>query len=272
MPDPITTLTAGGLVAYLGKDAVQKMLGPTAAYLGDGMKDIAEKRLSNIARVFENARKKLGARIETPGEVPPRVLKAIVDDASFNDTVIATEYFGGILASSRTSAGRDDRGARIVKILDGLSSYQIRAHYLIYASISNLFRGADIALSPDERNKMQLFFPILPFFHAMEFDTQELQRGTVLVHHILYGLFGEDLISPGWRVGRQDYLKTVYPDAPGPGFVVDPSAAGAELFLWGFGLGDLEGKSILNADFVPCIEGVDVSLACAQATHSPAPA
>jgi len=131
MVDPISTIGLGAVSAYLAKDALQKLLGPTAEYLGDGLRYLTRRRIENIGRIFQKAGAKLGDRIEAPGEVPPRVLKTVLNEGSYCDDELAAEYFGGVLASSRTDTGRDDRGARIGKLLDGLSTYQIRAHYLI---------------------------------------------------------------------------------------------------------------------------------------------
>jgi hypothetical protein len=154
MVEPITTVGLGAVAAYLTKDGIAKLLGPTAEYLGDGLRDFTKRRAENISRIFQKASEKLGNRIETPGEVPPRVLKAVLNEGSFCDDELAAEYFGGVLASSRTEQGRDDRGARIAKILDGLSTYQIRAHYLIYATIKQTFAAANLPFNMEGRPKM----------------------------------------------------------------------------------------------------------------------
>jgi hypothetical protein len=41
----------------------------------------------------------------------PKVIKAILDDGSFCDDELTASYFGGVLASSKTEVGCDDRGA-----------------------------------------------------------------------------------------------------------------------------------------------------------------
>lgn len=111
MPEP-TILGLGAIAAYLGKDGLQKLLGPTADYLGAGLKDFTQKRIDNVGSIFRRADEKLGERRDQPGTIPPKVLKTIINDASFNDDKLAVEYFGGVLASSRTQLGRDDRGGR----------------------------------------------------------------------------------------------------------------------------------------------------------------
>jgi hypothetical protein len=92
---------------------VEKNLGPTAEYLGGGLRAWTEKRVQNVATIFNKAQEKLGPEIEKAGSVPPRVLKEVLDEGSFCDDELTAEYFGGILASSRTPSGRDDRGRHI---------------------------------------------------------------------------------------------------------------------------------------------------------------
>lgn len=75
MGDPVTTLGAGALAAYLGKDGLQKLLGPTADYLGQGLRDFTQRRFETIGRIFQNAQSKVGERLEKPGEVP-RLLRS----------------------------------------------------------------------------------------------------------------------------------------------------------------------------------------------------
>jgi len=47
MPEPLTTVGLG-IAAYLGKDGIQKLLGPTADYLGQGLRDFTQKRAHTI--------------------------------------------------------------------------------------------------------------------------------------------------------------------------------------------------------------------------------
>jgi hypothetical protein len=170
MAEPLTTIGVGAVAAYLGKDGLQKLLGPTADYLGTGLREFTQRRVENIGKIFQSAEKKLGNKINGPGEVPPKVLKSVLNEGSYATESIAVEYFGGILASSRTDQGRDDRGARLAKILDGLSTYQLRAHYLIYATVRRIFIGRDLMFNMDGRPKMQIFIPFENFIAAMDFN------------------------------------------------------------------------------------------------------
>ena len=126
----ITTGQGGGL-----GDVVYKILGPTADYLGDELLTLAKKRIGNTDKIFSSAAKKLGDKLDRPGQVPPKVLKTIINEGSYFDDAVAVEYFGGVLASSRTEVGRDDRGDRLAKMIDNLSAYQIRSHYIMVPNV-----------------------------------------------------------------------------------------------------------------------------------------
>lgn len=254
MVDPISTIGLGAVGAYLAKDALQKLLGPTAEYLGDGLRDLTKRRAENIGRIFQKAGVKLGDRIETPGEVPPRVLKTVVNEGSYCDDELAAEYFGGVLASSRTDTGRDDRGARIGKLLDGLSTYQIRAHYLIYGTVRHLFADAGIPFNMEGRPKMQIFLPFSGYFQAMDFSEKEMEQTGQLLNHVFFGLSAEDLIEGShWQYGPKDSISKLFAGAQGGGIVCGPSALGAELFLWAFGRADQLLEFIFDKTFQPAV-------------------
>jgi hypothetical protein len=93
-----------------GKEIVLKILGPTADYLGEQLKGWTQKRLANISNVFKNAETKIGNKINEEGIVSPKVIRGVIDDASWCEEKLQIEYFGGVLASSRTTNTRDDRG------------------------------------------------------------------------------------------------------------------------------------------------------------------
>ncbi len=121
-----------GLVLIGGKDLIFKLLGPTADYLGNETKNLVEKSCKNIEHIFIHATTILGSKIESPGQVSPRILKRIFDDGVFCEDELTLEYFGGVLASSRNCSSRDDRGLIYLSLLESMSSYQIRTHYIFY--------------------------------------------------------------------------------------------------------------------------------------------
>src|SRR5262245_56683283 len=147
--EPATGLTILGTAIGSAK-VVEKLLGPTADYLGAGLRSWTEKRVENTKRIFVHATKLLGDGIDAPSSVPPRVLKGILEDGSFCDDELSAEYFGGVLASSRTGISRDDRGASFTALLSRLTTYQIRTHFIFYRIVRNLFAGTGISVSTSE--------------------------------------------------------------------------------------------------------------------------
>jgi hypothetical protein len=258
MPEPITTVGLGAIAAYLGKDGLAKLLGPTAEYLGGELQEFTKKRISNVGRIFSNAENKLGDKVNQPGAIPPKVLKTIINEGSYSEDQIAVEYFGGVLASSRTESARDDRGARIAKALDNLSCYQLRCHYLVYSSIANVFKNQDQSLRiNDKRTKLELFIPFNGFTTAMGL-TQKEWDNPQLLSHIFQGLSSDNLISDHWAFGPVETLKTMSnrPLITMPGIVCTPTASGAELFLWGFGNGNHDLDYIFTNEFSSNIQGI----------------
>ena len=267
MVDPITTVGVGAVVAYLGKDGLQKLLGPTADYLGTGLKDFTQKRAEAVGRIFSSAQKKLGEKVGSPGEVPPKVLKTVLNEGSYSTDQLAVEYFGGILASARTEDGRDDRAARLAKAVDSLSTYQLRAHYLIYATVRRLFLNSGLPFNMNGRPKMQFFVPMGDFVAAMDLSQKEQSQLGQLLNHVFFGLNGDSLIEGQWQYGPKEHMLTVTPKATSDGIVCQPSALGAELFLSAFGKADQNLEYIFSPELVVTLEGVPDGFVSAVATE-----
>src|ERR1700761_7877688 len=129
MIDAGTGLTVLGS-AIGGKKIAEKILGPTADYIGEQLKEWTKKRVENTAKIFQNAEKKLGDKINESGQVSPKVLKGILEDGAWCEEELQVDYFGGVLASSRSGITRDDRGAYFTSLISRLTTYQLRTHYL----------------------------------------------------------------------------------------------------------------------------------------------
>lgn len=259
MPEPITTVGLGAIAAYLGKDGLAKLLGPTAEYLGSELQEFTKKRIENIGKIFGKAEIKLGGDINKPGQVPPKVLKIIINEGSYCEDRVAVDYFGGILASSRTELGRDDRGGRIAKILDGMSTYQIRTHYIIYSFIRRIFHDSGYVFNMEDRPNMELFIPWDSYILSMQFDKKERDQLISIINHSFFGLNSDDLIA-NFHYGPKEHITKHYDKAEGGGIIVQPSALGAELYLWGYGKGDKELSYALNNDLIQDLEDIPLIL------------
>lgn len=256
MTDPVTTIGLGAVAAYLGKDGLEKLLGPTADYLGTGLKDFTQKRAEAVGRIFSSAQKKLGGKTDKPGEVPPKVLKAVLNEGSYSTDQLAVEYFGGILASARTEAGRDDRSARLAKAVDSLSTYQLRTHYLIYATIRRLFADKGLLFNMTGRPKMRIFIPLHDFIAAMDLSPREQSQLSQLLSHTFFGLHADNLIEGDWQYGPKNHMVSVTPKAQSDGIVCQPSALGAELFLSAFGEAEQAIEYIFTPELLVTVEGI----------------
>ncbi|MDE0250008.1 MAG: hypothetical protein OXK72_03265 [Gammaproteobacteria bacterium] len=227
--EPVTTVGLSAIAAYLAKDGVTKLLGPTADYLGGGLKDLTQRRIENIRKVFSNASKKLGGQLEEPGQVPPRILKTVINEASYCEDPLVLEYFGEVLASSRTESGRDDqsRGQSFcISNQDTLSP--------VFGNCDSFFVFWKRFGTSKNRRQLQVFLPFQGYADSMMFS-QEEWGNPQLLDHIWHGLFSGDLIEGEWRFGPPETLKGIFASASSHGIVCTPSALGAKIFLWVFG-------------------------------------
>ena len=247
-----------GLALFGCKDLAVKLLGPTADYLGGELQGYVKQRVENTKKIFESAGRWLGPKIEEPGCVPPRVLKTILDEGSFCEDPLVTEYFGGVLASSRSPMGRDDRGIYWANIVSRLSSYQLRVHYLVYHSIYNLFKGEDVVFNGEDRQKLSIFWGYGSYLISMQYSLEETSFLEANYAHIFFSLHKEGLLE-GFYYGDSDSLSNIYSDefrfGDENGVVLTPSVPGIELFLWAHGQGNVAYVDFLKLDF-PEIEDI----------------
>jgi hypothetical protein len=244
----ILIATAAGSAGGSAK-LIEKILGPTAEYIGEGIQVWTEKRVSNLGRIFNHCWKKLGDRIDSEGTVPPKVLKTILVDGSFAEDELTAEYFGGVLASSRSEVSRDDRGAVFAALVGRLSTYQIRAHYVFYSLVKELFDGQSLNVGfSGDRSRMSIFVPLESFILAMDFSSKEQEHFNQLTGHALFGLVKEDLIGENYTYAREEEMKRRFGDKVRTGLVFTPTGLGVELFLWAHGRGDLHVKALLEPE------------------------
>lgn len=134
----------------------------------------------------------------------------------------------------------------MAKVVDDLSTYQLRTHYLVYSSIHRIFASSGRRFgTAEERAKMQLFLPLGGYAKAMGFSHQEWENPQIL-NHIWHGLFSDGLIEGTWQFGPIGSLKSAFPEAPSSGILCQPSALGAELLMWAFGHGDVPLEHLLS--------------------------
>lgn len=264
MVDPGTGLAILGS-GIVGAKVIEKILGPSADYIGEQIKEWTKKRIENTSKIFKNAEEKLGDKINNKGRVPPKVLKGVLEDGAWCEEDLQIEYFGGVLASSRSSISRDDRGAYFVSLISRLSTYQLRTHYLIYQSFKTQFNGLKMNVAhSDGRDKMKILIPYLTYYQALDFSEEEMQNSPYLLEHSIVGLYTEKLID-NYVYGSSNDLKDNFDVEVEDGIVIKPSMLGVELFMWAYGFGqrgnndfflaDVEFKDKLNIKLEKTIKG-----------------
>jgi len=260
--EPVTTVGTAAVVAYLSKDGVAKLLGPTADYLGGELKELIARSQKNVASVFSKAERKAAAKLDQPGAVNPRVFKHVIDEARFCENELMAEYFGGILASARTDEGVDDRGVYYAQIAKSLSVYQLRCHYLFYYVMWFLAKGLKLNLNDgDDRQKLTVVIPASVY--EKTFSVSPNQKETAIVSHALAGLVREGLIQDSFQFSSPDALLKVGVNVKTYAFLVSPTIPGLELFLWAHGKGDEPLSEFLDLDLAKTpdlsIVGMDVA-------------
>lgn len=237
-------------LALLGTaQLVQKLLGPTAEYLGEGLRDLTQKRIMNIRRIFEKATTKLGADFDKHGVVPPRVLWGVISEGSFCEDELETDYFSGVLASSRMPEGRENRGATYVKMITRLSNYEIRAHYIFYTVIRKLYAEKYHTFTQDLRSRMRTLIPTEPFVRAMDLDEYQQARDAGVISQCIWGLARENLIENFSYDERN--------------ITFSPTVIGAHLYLWAQGKGRHHESYLLDPEqSFPELAGIRVPKGC----------
>ena len=159
----INPLIGTGLIAFASKDMIEKLLGPTCDYLGNEVKSFVEKRSKNIGSIFNKASRKIGDKINEPGEVDPRVLRNIIDEGSFCEEDLTQEYYAGLLASSRQKINeKNEDTIPFLNLIKCMSSNQIALHYFIYYPIIKELKNMKINLFQEpELHKLSVEFTIL---------------------------------------------------------------------------------------------------------------
>lgn len=248
----------------IARNMFKVLFGESALYVGDGFNVLPERRRANVVRIADSAIRRLGARIADPGRVPPRIVGAILSGGSYCDDRLACEYWGGIVAASRSPDRSDDRGLRLLKLLDRLTLHQIRTHFLLYATLRRLLMTR---ASPGEidfenrRYRMAVFVPAASYLAGMGFGGPETFAAPELIDDALSGL-GMEALLDGSNYGAEEYLKRFFKTGVirGEGIVFAPSIPGIRLFLRGAGAGGEDLRSYAEAGPQCAVDGVPAFL------------
>jgi hypothetical protein len=220
---------------------LKRILGPTADEIGLDLAARYRERHDNVQFVVDSASRKLGDGIERQGAIPLRVAAKILDEGSYCSDRVMGEYLGGVLASSRTLEGRDDRGARWVNLITSLSSYEIRLHYILYAAARALFieRTTSANWGHVDSYDLALLTTIVDWEDVeLAMDFSESESPAQVFAESMFALSSEDLISR-WEIRPvSGYAEKAYVTTAVSLFTFVPTPRGIQLFMWAQGLGD----------------------------------
>src|SRR3989339_1669432 len=179
-------LVTTGAALAVGKKIFGKTLDVISADIANlyqkGRDKIIEKVTSKIANIDDGKTANL------------RVTRDVFWNGSFTDEAICAEYFGGILASSRSIDGKDDIGVFYTDIIKSLSSSQLKLHYIVYHSLNKLWLEM-----PTEKTRPNAGMGTETGQYNMWFSTIELQNLGVDVEKDLIALHSKELIGSNYE-------------------------------------------------------------------------
>ena len=142
----------------LGEWALEKAFGPVLTEIGEDL-----KRLYAVGRdkILIAGYKKIKNK-EDGRKANLRVAQDVFWNGAFTDDEICAEYFGGILAASRSEDGKDDSAIEFVSVIKSMSSQQLRLHYFIYSGLNQILSRSNeqvnVAQGPEIQEERDLFF------------------------------------------------------------------------------------------------------------------
>jgi hypothetical protein len=242
MPEPVTTAAAAAAKALTGNDKtpglVKRLLGPLADEWGNQLADWAKFRRENVQQVLDAAERKLGDRVEEDAEVSPRIVSRVFEEGSYSNDRIMGEYLGGVLASSRTSDGRDDRGIRFLNLITDMSSYDLRTHFVLYQAARQTYLRCGLDEShvwgyttSYDLARLKVFVPYKSSVGSMDFTTEDPQE---ILSGVLFGLDALELVS-SWQLSTEAKLQERNLAIPSGALEFIPSPLGIQLFVWAQG-------------------------------------
>jgi hypothetical protein len=243
VPDPITGTVIAKAASAAGSDMaaetgklMQRILGPAADEFGQALARSVAYRTRNFGRIAAKGAKKASADLER-GIVNPRVAYVLLDEGSLCDDELMDDYLGGVLAASRTPDGRDDRAVTWSRVITGLSSFQVRAHYLLYREWAARLHGADGSILGENPPAMATLVVDADEFLEVLIGDRIVGDHRAVLNHAIVGLFSAGLVG-------SDYVFTTEADEQydlpaALALVVIPSLYGLELYAWAQGMPDL---------------------------------
>ena len=163
--------------------ALKKVLGPVSEIIGEDIRNLYEvgrdKIIGAAYRKIKNPDDEKVANI--------RVARDVLWHGAFSSDEICAEYFGGILATSRSHDGQDDSAIEFADTIKSLSASQLKTHYVIYRGLHNVLSRTNEKVNVAQGTEIQT--------KTVFFDGNELIRLGMNVDTDLNVLFRRGLLS-----------------------------------------------------------------------------
>ena len=117
-----------------GEWAAKRVLGPALEEMGEDFKKLYALGRDKIIRA---ARRKI-TNLDDGKRANLRVARDVFWNGAFSNTDICVEYFGGILAASRSEDGQDDDAIQFLDVIRSMSSSQLKLHYILYTCLNKI--------------------------------------------------------------------------------------------------------------------------------------
>lgn len=159
------------VTALVANSWLKRLFGPSVDAVGDSLKRWTEDRLANVKRVAETADQRRLTAGSTGDSLPLRVATTLFDQATLADDPIIADYLGGVLASSWSEQGDDDRAVTWSAQVARMSSDMLRVHYVCYemlrrSLVENHARDGRVVRQNTYLARHKLVLPTLFFAHA----------------------------------------------------------------------------------------------------------
>jgi hypothetical protein len=161
-----------------------------------------------------------------------RVTRDVFWNGAFSDENICAEYFGGVLAASRSLDGKDDTGIFFLDIIKSMSSKQLHLHYVIYNRLKKFFEmqklepQLNVGLSSEIRSVTLLFDKREMYELGLNSDDSLCLHQKGLIHSFESGNTKMRLEKDGGTLRKfdQDQLPEYY-------WWFTPNSVGIQLFM-----------------------------------------
>lgn len=175
--------------------ALRKVLGPTLDELGERFRETVADHLDKVSAA---ARRKV-PNLDDGKRSNIRVTRDVLWNGAAAGDEICAEYFGGILAASRSQDGKDDSLMPFVDVVKAMSSEQLRLHYSIYHSLGKVLNE-----SSDHKTAYELVLPGKPKQVTLFYYTPTVSVDLpVLQRHDLISRYAFDTVNWDFPEGKR---------------------------------------------------------------------